>query len=97
MYCIKKCVGEAEYTPKIANIFTKVFSRVLDVVVPVVVRYELELNRAPKNSTDSKNGTKNFHVVSTQENSVASHGTCPMHHLPPTSCPSVNSIVIGTA
>lgn len=45
MYCIRKCVGDEVFTPTMKMIWIKIFSRVLDVILPVVVQHELKLSR----------------------------------------------------
>eukprot|EP00599_Poterioochromonas_sp_BG-1_P002297 CAMPEP_0173147262 /NCGR_PEP_ID=MMETSP1105-20130129/9031_1 /TAXON_ID=2985 /ORGANISM="Ochromonas sp., Strain BG-1" /LENGTH=250 /DNA_ID=CAMNT_0014061715 /DNA_START=34 /DNA_END=783 /DNA_ORIENTATION=+ len=41
MHCLKKCVGPDVYTFSVHYAFTKFFSRMLDVIVPLVIQQEL--------------------------------------------------------
>lgn len=41
MHCLKKCVGPDVYTFAVHYAFTKFFSRMLDVIVPLVIQQEL--------------------------------------------------------
>lgn len=66
MFCIKKCVGDNAYTVTVANAFNKIFSRVLDAILPVVVRYEIELNR--KQESGAGDNRTISRVISTDSN-----------------------------
>ena len=42
LYTIKKCLGPKEYSQMVHFGWAKVYSRILDAIVPLVVKFELE-------------------------------------------------------
>lgn len=42
MYAIKTCVGPAVYTEQVHNGWCKIYSKMLDVIVPLCVKFELD-------------------------------------------------------
>jgi hypothetical protein len=62
---MQKSVGD-EWTPMVSRAWIKIFSRILDVIIPVVIKFELEnYDLSSKSSAVSqRQGYYNPHIVS---------------------------------
>lgn len=75
MYSIRKSIGDDEYTATAARGFTKIFSRILDVIIPIVIRFEVENPAASSDIANKRANGENTLVVSTNKASAADGGT----------------------
>lgn len=84
MYCIQKAIGPEEWTPLVSRAFTKFFSRVLDVIVPIVVKYELEHPESVQQTLAKRQMSEieSLQVTSYPNNELSTDGFVPPVMLP---------------
>ena len=65
MYCIQKSIGPKEWTPTVSRGWTKIFSRILDVLVPTAVRCEMNTKDSTEEILTKRQMTlESFHIIS---------------------------------
>lgn len=57
LYAIRQCVGDAAYTPVAHRGWTKIYSRILDMIIPIVVHFELQ-NKIQSQQIAEKRGAQ---------------------------------------
>lgn len=87
MYAIQKSIGPVLWTPIVANAWAKIFSRILDVIIPVVIRFEVEQRETSAEILAKRHLTQQqaTHVTASNANSSKSVET-----MAPTAVTSLN-------